>query len=85
MPSDEGLQKILLLKKITFYKTSRNKLSFKLSNLSGLQQLKNLTSINVAEHQISSLKGVRQLKKLLQINCNKNKLRGLSDIITVQI
>ena len=85
-PSDEELTKILNLKTLSFYKSSKNKLSFKLQNLSGISELTQLTRLNVAENEITSLKGVEKLRKLQVLNCNKNNidsLKGIHNLISL--
>ncbi len=72
--SDDSIQSILKSERIGFYRTSKNKLSFKLTNLKGLVYLTNLRNINVAGHAIDSIKPITHLKNLKVLNCSGNPL-----------
>lgn len=80
VPDDEGLVKLFMLNKLNYSKTAKNKLSFALTNLSGLQFLTNLQQLTVSEQTISELKGLEKLHKLTHLNLNKNNLSSLDGI-----
>lgn len=79
VPNDEQLQQIFSTQKLNF-KLAKNKLSFQLTNLSGVQYLSNLSSLNVSEQAISDLKGTEHLSKLTHFNGSKNRLTSLDGI-----
>ena len=79
VPNDEQLQQIFSTQKLNF-KLAKNKLSFQLTNLSGVQYLSNLNSLNVSEQAISDLKGTEHLSKLTHFNGSKNRLTSLDGI-----
>jgi cold shock CspA family protein len=79
IPEDEYLQQIFSIEKLSF-KLAKHKLSFQLTNLSGVQYLSNLNALNISEQAISDLKGTEKLHKLTHLNCSKNKLNSLDGI-----
>lgn len=52
-------------------------ISFELSNLTGLQQLTNLSSLFVTHHAITNLEGIEHLSQLNSLFCNANKLTDI--------
>jgi len=70
--ADEKIQKLFKLEKLSFYRTSRHRLSFKLSNLQGIRYLTNLLSINVRGHEIEDFISISSLTHLEQLNCSEN-------------
>ena len=79
-PTNSQMKTLLKVKRLSFYRTSKNKLSFKLTNLTGIRELTELQTFNVAEHEISNLRGTDKLAKLHSLNCNKNQLKNLKGI-----
>ena len=79
-PSNEQIKNLLKLKRLSFYRTSKNKLSFKLTNLTGLRELTQLQTFNIADHLVSNLRGTDKLTRLHTLNCNKNQLKTLKGI-----
>ncbi|MEZ4887877.1 MAG: hypothetical protein R3E32_24330 [Chitinophagales bacterium] len=79
-PTNQQIKTLLKSKRLSFYRTSKNKLSFKLTNLSGLRELTDLQTLNIAEHEISNLRGTEKLKNLQSLNCSKNQLKNLKGI-----
>lgn len=56
------------------------KLTFALTNLSGVEQLTNLQRLDVVNHDIGSLKGIEKLTKLQQLKVSDNKLTVFENI-----
>lgn len=79
-PEDAVADKLFKIKKLSFFRTSRNKLSFKLTSVSGLQYLTNLTQLNISQHQIPSVQDLAKLEKLVFLNCSGNQLTNLKGV-----
>ncbi len=84
-PSNAQIKNLLKIKRLSFYRTSKNKLSFKLTNMTGLRDLTELQTLNIAEHEISNLRGTDKLAKLHTLNCNKNQLKNLKGIESMKM
>lgn len=54
------------------------RLSFSLTNLSGIQELHNLKEINLSGHDLSSFKGLEHLPKLQVINFTSNSISKIN-------
>lgn len=80
MPSDEKILKLFRIKRLSFYYTSKTRLSFRLTNLSGLRDLTRLSTLNVANHKLVDLKGTEELHNLRYFNCSRNNLKSLQGI-----
>ena len=80
IPTDEDIQKLFTITRYSFNKSSDNHLTFRLSNLLGMQYLTNVTALNINEHGVTSLKGTERLKKLTSLSCAKNQLASLDGI-----
>ena len=80
IPTDSEIKSLFELKKISFHRSSRNKLSFKLTNLSGVKHLTNLEMLNVSEQEVQNLSGLAKLQKLAHLNCSKTKITTLNEL-----
>ena len=56
------------------------KLSYKLTNLSGVYHLTQLERLDIKSHQIRSLKGLEKLQQLKHLNLSGNKMSNLAGI-----
>lgn len=84
LPNEAELKDLLALDRISFYRTGKNKLSFKLTNFSGIQYLTKVDSINFAWHYVTNLSGLDRLTNLQQLNCSNNSLRSLDGVEKLQ-
>lgn len=85
--ADEKIQKLFGLEKLSFYRTSRHRLSFKLTNLQGIRYLTNLLSINVRGHEIEDFAVIAHLTHLEQLNCSENgveSFEGINDLESLE-
>lgn len=57
-----------------------NQLSFKLTNLSGLKELTQITELNLSGHDLTSLEGIEKFEKLEFLNCTSNQVADLNII-----
>lgn len=85
IPSDEQLRSIFERKKIDIVGSGillygLNQLSFKLEDLSGLKDLKQVTELNLSGHNFSDMEGVNQLPNLELLNCTSNRISTLRHI-----
>lgn len=74
-PSNEELDSLLNTTKLNFYRTSKHRLTFKLSSLEGIKLLPKLQAINVSDHAIASIGELApNLSRLNQLNISGNPL-----------
>ncbi len=57
-----------------------NQLSFKLTNLSGLDELSQVEELNISGHDLTSLHGIEHLGELDFLNCTSNKITTIEEI-----
>lgn len=87
MPTDEEIKQIFATKRFSFHHATKNRLSYKLTNLQGVQHLTNITELNISEHAINSTKGIEHLDKLNYLGCSRNelsKLEGVENLTTLK-
>jgi cold shock CspA family protein len=57
-----------------------NQLSFKLTNLSGLDELSQVEELNISGHDLTSLRGVEHLEKVDFLNCTSNQITTIEEV-----
>ena len=57
-----------------------NQLSFKLTNLSGLKELTQITELNLSGHDLRNLEGLENFERLEFLNCTSNQIGDLNVI-----
>ena len=82
-PNTEELKALLKRTKLEIigeriFFSNFKRLSFSLTNLSGLQELQNLKEINLSGHDLVSLDGLEHLKKLEVINFTSNSISKIN-------
>ena len=82
IPTKEQLRSIFERKKIEIVGSGiliygLNQLSFKLNDISGLKDLKQLTELNLSGHDLKNLDGIQQFQKLELLNCTSNRISTL--------
>jgi cold shock CspA family protein len=80
LPTDEDLKQIFATKRFSFHHATKNRLSYKLNNLQGIQHLTNITELNISEHAIKSTKGIEHLDKINYLGCSRNELTSLEGV-----
>lgn len=80
LPTDEELNQIFATKRFSFHHATKNRLSYKLNNLQGIQHLTNITELNISEHAIKSTKGIEHLDKINYLGCSRNELTSLEGV-----
>ena len=85
MPTYEQLQSLFERKKIDIVGSGillygLNQLSFKLNNLTGLKDLKQITELNLSGHEFTEMEGITELPHLKLLNCTSNKVSTLRNI-----
>jgi cold shock CspA family protein len=85
MPSEEQLRSIFERKKIDIVGSGillygLNQLSFKLKDLSGLKDLKDIVELNLSGHDFKDLNGIQQFQALETLNCTSNQIISLDYI-----
>ncbi|MGB0862773.1 MAG: hypothetical protein ACPGXZ_07625 [Saprospiraceae bacterium] len=85
IPSEEQMKGIFERKKIDIVGSGillygLNQLSFKLNDLSGIKDLKQLTDLNLSGHNFSNMDGIEVLPHLEFLNCTSNRISSLRNI-----
>mgnify|MGYP001375961258 CR=1 FL=1 len=80
LPTDDEIKQIFNTKRFSFHHATKNRLTYKLTNLQGVQHLTNITELNISEHAINSTKGIEHLDKLNYLGCSRNELSKLEGI-----
>lgn len=85
MPTEEQLRSIFERKKIDIVGSGillygLNQLSFKLKDISGIKDLKQLTELNLSGHDFKDLKGIEAFQELETLNCTSNRIDTLEYI-----
>lgn len=80
MPTDEEIKQIFATKRFSFHHATKNRLTYKLTNLQGVHHLTNITELNISEHAINSTKGIEHLDKLNYLGCSRNELSKLEGV-----
>jgi len=57
-----------------------NQLSFKLTNLSGLDELSQVEELNISGHDLTSLRGIEHFSELEFLNCTSNKITKIEEL-----
>lgn len=85
MPTEEQLRSIFERKKIDIVGSGillygLNQLSFKLKDISGLKDLKQITELNLSGHDFKDLEGIEEFEALETLNCTSNRITTLDYI-----
>lgn len=85
IPSEEQLRSIFERKKIDIVGSGillygLNQLSFKLKDISGLRDLKQVTELNLSGHDLTNMDGIDILPHLEFLNCTSNRISSLRSI-----
>lgn len=85
IPSDEQLRSLFERQKIDIVGSGillfgLNQLSFKLNDLSGIKDLKQITELNLSGHDFTDLDGIDELPALEYLNCTSNRIGTLRHI-----
>lgn len=80
LPKDADIQKLGRISRLSFARKSKNRLSFKLTNLSSIGIMKRLIQLNVSGQNLQSLEGIEQLPKLTILRCNYSQLKDLRGV-----
>ena len=85
IPREEQLRSIFERKKIDIVGSGillygLNQLSFKLKDISGLMDLKQLTDVNLSGHDFKDLKGIETFEEIKTLNCTSNRIATLEYI-----
>ncbi len=84
-PDEDQLRSLLKRKKIDIVGSGillfgLNQLSFKLTNLSGLDELSQVEELNISGHDLTSLRGVEHLEKVDFLNCTSNQITTIEEV-----
>jgi len=79
-PTDADILRLVYMKTLDLDNTTKNTLTFKLTNLSGIKHLTNLTKLNVSGHELVNINGIMKLINLTDFNCSHNKLMSLNGL-----
>ncbi len=85
IPSEEQLRSIFERKKIDIVGSGillygLNQLSFKLTELSGLKDLKQITELNLSGHDFTDIENLETFPHLELLNCTSNRISTLRNI-----